>query len=121
MSRTRTPDGLGRARKPKERVRHPLALDWPVAARLKRTMSLTSWPINPRALKAETPSGRTIRSLRSSVQSYTRRWGVEVNFGGLALTCKGGKQTISVGQGGDLTDGPRNRKKVSPRKRRLEA
>jgi hypothetical protein len=28
-------------------VRHPLAFDWPVAARLKPTMWLASWPINP--------------------------------------------------------------------------
>ena len=31
----------------KSRVRHPLAFDWPVAARLKPSMSLTSWLINP--------------------------------------------------------------------------
>jgi hypothetical protein len=47
MPRTRAPDGCERAREPKSRVRHPLAFDWPVAARLKPTMSLTSWPINP--------------------------------------------------------------------------
>jgi hypothetical protein len=47
MPRTRAPDGCGRGREPKSRVRHPLAFDWPVAARLKPTMSLTSWPINP--------------------------------------------------------------------------
>ena len=47
MPRTRAPDGCGRAREPKSRVRHPLAFDWPVAARLKPTMPLTSWPINP--------------------------------------------------------------------------
>jgi hypothetical protein len=47
MPRTRAPDGCGRAREPNSRVRHPLAFDWPVAARLKPTMSLTSWPINP--------------------------------------------------------------------------
>ena len=28
-------------------MRHPLAFDWPVAARLKPSMSLTSWLINP--------------------------------------------------------------------------
>jgi hypothetical protein len=47
MPGTRAPDGCGRAREPKGRVRHLLAFDWPVAARLKPTMSFTSWPINP--------------------------------------------------------------------------
>jgi hypothetical protein len=47
MPRTRAPDGCGRAREPKSRVRYPLAFDWPVATRLKPTMSLTTWPINP--------------------------------------------------------------------------